>query len=108
VIALYGANVFPEAELGYAYARWGKTSEAEKVIDDLKRTGKTGYSSYAIAKIYVALGRKEETLKWLQRAYREHAPEMCGFSADSAFASISSDSRFQDLVRRVGIPANSD
>jgi len=108
VIALYGANVFPEAELGYAYARWGKTFEAEKIIDDLKRTGKPGYSSYAIAKIYVALGRKEETLKWLQRAYREHAPEMCGFSADSAFASISSDSRFQDLVRRVGIPANSD
>lgn len=108
VIALYGANVFPEAELGYAYARWGKTSEVEKIIDDLKRTGKPGYSSYAIAKIYVALGRKEETLKWLQRAYREHAPEMSGFNADSAFASIGSDSRFQDLVRRVGIPANSE
>jgi eukaryotic-like serine/threonine-protein kinase len=108
VIALYGANIFPEAELGYAYAHWGRTTEAEKIIDDLKKTGKPGYSSYAIAKIYAALGRKEETLKWLQRAYRERAAQMDGFNADSAFASLRSDSRFQDLVRRVGIPANSN
>jgi TolB-like protein/DNA-binding winged helix-turn-helix (wHTH) protein len=108
VIALYGPNVFSEAELGYAYARGGRTSEAEKIINDLKKTGKPGYSSYAIAKICVALERKEQTLDWLQRAYRERAAQMSGLHADSAFASIRSDSRFQDLVRRVGIPTNSN
>jgi TolB-like protein/DNA-binding winged helix-turn-helix (wHTH) protein len=108
VITTYGTNVFPQAELAYAYARWGRSSEAEKIIDQLKKTATPGYSSYAIAKIYGGLGRKQEALKWLQRAYREHAPEMANFDGDPAFASLHEDSRFQDLELKVGIPAYSD
>ena len=104
VIALYGPNVFPEAELGYTYALSGRRSEAVKVIGDLKRTGRPGYSSYALARIFVALGRKDEAFTWLERAYEERAAQMPKLNGDSAFASLHSEPRFQDLVRRVGLP----
>ena len=104
VIALYGPNVFPEAELGYTYALWGRKAKAEKILGKLEKDGRAGYVSFAAAKICATLGRKEEALKWLEKAYGERATQMLGVGRDSAFASLHSDSRFQDLVRRVGLP----
>jgi TolB-like protein/Tfp pilus assembly protein PilF len=104
VIALYGPNVFPEAELGYTYALWGKQAEAERILEDLKKQRRPGYLSYAVAQICATLGRKQEALFWLQKAYEEHATQMIGAEGDSAFASLRSEKRFQDVVHRVGLP----
>ena len=104
VIALYGPNVFPEAELGYTYALWGKHAEAERILEDLKKQRRPGYLSYAVAQICATLGRKQEALFWLQKAYEEHATQMIGAEGDSAFASLHSEKRFQDVVHRVGLP----
>jgi len=104
VIALYGANVFPMANMGLAYARMGRQAEAESVIDDLRKKGRPGYSSYAIAQIWATLGHNQEAVRWLQRACDERAAQMIGIKSDSAFDSLRSDPRFQKLVRRVGLP----
>jgi len=102
VLTLYGPNVHPLARLGYCYALWGKKAEAEEILDQLKKERRPGYVSYAVAEIYEALGRKEEALGWLEKAYEERAPQMIGLKSN--FDTLSSDSRFQDLLRRVGLP----
>src|ERR1700730_3071336 len=102
VLTIYGPNVYPLARLGYTYAVWGRKTEAERILSELKREGRPGYVSYAIAEICAALGRNEEALRWLQRAYDERAAQMIGLKWD--FDSLRSDPRFQDLVRRVGVP----
>jgi TolB-like protein/DNA-binding winged helix-turn-helix (wHTH) protein/Tfp pilus assembly protein PilF len=102
VLTLYGPNVYPLARLAYCYALWGKKAEAEEILDQLKKERRPGYVSYAVAEIYEALGRKEEALGWLEKAYEERAPQMIGLKSN--FDTLSSDSRFQDLQRRVGVP----
>jgi TolB-like protein/Tfp pilus assembly protein PilF len=104
VISLYGRNVYPLAQLGLAYALSGRAAEAEAILDELKQQNRPGFPSYASAKICIALGRKEQALRWLQQAYQERAPQMIGLN-EPAFASLRSDPTFKDLVRRVGLPA---
>jgi TolB-like protein/DNA-binding winged helix-turn-helix (wHTH) protein/Tfp pilus assembly protein PilF len=104
VISLYGRNVYPLAQLGLAYALSKHTAEAEIILEELKRQSRPGFLSYASAKICIALGRKDEALMWLQKAYEERAPEMIGLN-EPAFVSLRADPRFRDLVRQVGLPA---
>src|SRR4029077_5355433 len=105
VLKLYGPNVYPLERLGLTYVAWGKKSEAEKILRQLKDEGRPGFVSYAIAEICEALGRREEALQWLTKAYDERAAQMIGVKRD--FDSLRSDSRYQDLVRRVGVPPGS-
>jgi TolB-like protein/DNA-binding winged helix-turn-helix (wHTH) protein/Tfp pilus assembly protein PilF len=102
VLTLYGPNVYPLGRLGYSYALLGRKGEAERIIHQLEQEHRPGYVSYAIAEIYEALGRKQEALGWLQKAYNEHAAQMV--SLNSRFPSLHSDPHFLELVRRVGIP----
>jgi tetratricopeptide (TPR) repeat protein len=103
VLTLYGDNVYPLARLGQIYAIWGKPAEAEKILGLLKKEGRVGYVSYASAEICETLGRKEEALRWIEKAYNERAAQMIGLQGD--FSSLHSDPRFQNLVRRMGFPA---
>jgi tetratricopeptide (TPR) repeat protein len=102
VLMLYGPNVYPLARLGYTYALWRKTAEANSILDQLRAAHRPGYVSYAIAQICEALGRKEEALYWLEKAYDERAAQMIGLNGD--FGSLRSDPRFQALAQRVGVP----
>ncbi|MBA4122957.1 MAG: protein kinase [Acidobacteria bacterium] len=73
----------------------------ELLVEDAKR--KT-VSPADFASIYAFLGEKEKTLEWLEKAYqqREFAILYIKISPDYKF--LRDDSRFQDLMRRVGLP----
>ena len=92
-------------ELGYIYARQGKRQEALQMIAELQRRSTHHYTdSASAARIYIALGDKDSAFVWLQKAYDEHSPHMILIDADSAYDPLRSDPRFQDLVRRIGLP----
>ena len=57
-----------------------------------------------IAEAYARLGDKDLAFQWLERAYREREAGIVGLNTDPAWASLRSDPRFKDLVRRVGLP----
>jgi hypothetical protein len=57
-----------------------------------------------MAYLYESVGDKESAFVWLQKAYDEHNHEIVGLKTDLMWDGLRSDPRFEDLVRRVGLP----
>jgi len=93
------------ASLGHAYATSGKKGEAQKLLDELKTRSKQRYvSPYLIAFPYIGLGDREQALAWLEKGYESHDQWMIWLRSDPKLDSLRSDSRFTELLRRVGFP----
>lgn len=56
------------------------------------------------ARIHARLGEIDEALKWLEQSYQEHECLLVLMNAQEWWDPLRCDPRFQDLVRRVGIP----
>jgi hypothetical protein len=54
-----------------------------------------------VARVYVALGEKENTLTWLRKAYDERSPQLPFLNVDPRWDPLRSDPQFQDLLRRM-------
>jgi hypothetical protein len=52
--------------------------------------------------IYHGLGRRDETLSWLERGYREREPRMVFLESEPKWNTLRGDPRFQDLLHRIG------
>jgi len=89
-------------ELGHAYALAGRSSEAERIVAQLRDLLKERYTmSYVVALTYTALGDKEQAFAWLEQAFRDRTDAILYIKVDPFLDPLRSDSRFQDLVRRV-------
>lgn len=101
-----GGSPVMKARLGWAYARIGKTVEARRILRELEDEAKTRYvAACLIASLHVALGDKEEAFAWLDKAFQERDVLLLTLNIESHLDPLRSDRRFQDLVRRVGLPA---
>lgn len=60
-------------------------------------------SAYGLAVLYTRLGEKEKAIQSLERAYQERELAMTEIGVEPALDSLRSDSRFQTLLRRVGL-----
>ena len=91
------------ANLARAYVASGKRSEALKLLGDLKKRSNPGYSNAPeIAVIYTSLGDTDQAMNWLEKGYEERFNP--GVLLRPGFDSLRSDSRFQNLVYRIGLP----
>jgi hypothetical protein len=59
-----------------------------------------------IAADYAALGEKRKAFEWLDKAFQMHASGLPYVKVDHRFEfeALRPDSRFQDLLRRMGLP----
>jgi serine/threonine protein kinase/Tfp pilus assembly protein PilF len=105
-VELSQGDTDPMAGLAHAYAVTGRRADAEKILRELQRQSKTSYvSPYHIATIYAGLGDKDRAFEFLEKAYRERSSDLPYFlKFDLRIDNLRSDPRFQDLVRRVGLP----
>jgi len=96
-----GSTTF-ESNLAYAYAASGARNEASKILDDLKKASRESFSNAPeIALVYVGLDDKDQAMVWLEKAYVERFnPSVL---RRPAFDPLRSDSRFQDLLHRIGL-----
>jgi TolB-like protein/DNA-binding winged helix-turn-helix (wHTH) protein/Flp pilus assembly protein TadD len=99
---LSGGSPISIANLARAYVASGKKSEAVKLLGDLKKRSNPGYSNASeIAMIYASLGDADQAMNWLEKAYEERFNP--GVLLRPGFDPLRSDSRFQNLVHRVGL-----
>ena len=103
-LAISDENTFAISGLGHAYASSKQRAQAQKLLEQLKDLTTRRYvapSDFAL--IYLGLGEKDETFKWLQKAYRERCWYMVMLNVDPRLDELRADPRFQDLVHRVGL-----
>lgn len=60
--------------------------------------------SAALALDYAKLGEKEKALTWLERAYEAHTRDLIYLNVEPQYDPIRDDPRFQEVVRRIGLP----
>ncbi|MFY9618848.1 MAG: protein kinase [Pyrinomonadaceae bacterium] len=98
-------NSIPEvvAGVGHGYAVSGRKAEALKIIRELQERSKKEFiPSYTIATIYAGLGEKEQALHHLTKSYEEGSFYMIHLKVEPILDPLRSDSRFTDLLRKVG------
>jgi tetratricopeptide (TPR) repeat protein len=98
-----GVDTSTQCYLGYALAKAGKRTEAEALLKQLETT-KEYVSPAELAILYIGLGDKERSLSALERSYAAHDLQMQYLVADPHYDSLRSEPRFQELVRKVGLP----
>jgi len=88
--------------LGNIYARAGKTREAEAVLHELLELQGARYvSPLDFALVYRGLGKAEELFQCLERAAADRCGRLAWSVVDPRLASLRSDPRFLDLLKRV-------
>jgi Flp pilus assembly protein TadD len=103
-IQLSGDSPIFSANLARAYVATNRKTEAVELLNDLKRSSVPGYPLAAeIAMVYTALGDKDQAMTWLEKGYEERFNP--GVLLRPCFDLLRSDSRFQDLARRIGLPS---
>jgi tetratricopeptide (TPR) repeat protein len=107
-VSLSGGSSLCVSSLAHAYAIAGRRSEAEMLLHQTNERAQHAYvPSFHVAIIYAGLGRKDETLAWLERGYQERSAWMVWLKVDPRFDFVRSDARFQNLLRRLGLPIGS-
>jgi Flp pilus assembly protein TadD len=108
-----GCGVDGLARIGYLQGLRGRESQAMQILDTLKarvderdRSGTQGDLAVGVATVYMGLGKREETLTWLERAAELRAGWMLYLAIDPTFKPLHGEPRFQALLRRIGLPTS--
>ncbi len=95
-----------QALLGRAYAQTGQSAKAKEILEDLKMRSRREYvSPFDIAVIHVGLGDLISAFECFEMAYHQRVFRIIELTLPM-FDNLRSDKRWQDLIRRIGLPAN--
>jgi TolB-like protein/DNA-binding winged helix-turn-helix (wHTH) protein/Flp pilus assembly protein TadD len=93
------------AFVAHARALSGDKPGARKILAELERLSNDTYvSPWWRAIVYPDLGDKEKAFYWLEKAYQGREHDLVFSKVWPMFDSLRSDPRYQDLMRRVGLP----
>ena len=93
------------AEQVQVYRRGGFRAVLEWEVDVLKRKAAKQYVSPTdFADAYALLGRKEETIRYLEQSYQERAPRLVFLQSDPTLDFLHSDPRYRAIVNKMGLP----
>jgi serine/threonine protein kinase/Tfp pilus assembly protein PilF len=102
---LAGASPLYLAMLGHGFAVAGNSSEAHKILNQLKEQSARSYvSSYCMAEIYLGLGDEDQVFEWLEKAYEERARTLVMLKVEPAVDPLRFDRRFENLLQRMNFP----
>jgi hypothetical protein len=93
-------------DLAGTYALAGKKAEMKDCLERATSISPGGVLPElgATAEMYVVLGDVDRALQVMESAYRRRDGRLILLNADPRFDSLKSDSRFQQLLQRIGLP----
>ena len=102
---LFGTDPKKIAQLKEAMAKSGAQGYWRRTLENYRETAKSRYvPSVLVAEACVRVGDKDSAFEWLERGFEERDDLMIDLKVEPVFDGLRSDPRFQDLIRRVGIP----
>ena len=106
-----GDTAIVEALIGVIYAKTGERRQAEEILEKVRTSRREAAPPNArlnyegnLALLYDALGMRDEAFATLEKAYAERNPTLPFAGTSPAFDNLRSDSRFKDLLKRMGLP----
>jgi DNA-binding winged helix-turn-helix (wHTH) protein/tetratricopeptide (TPR) repeat protein len=98
-----GGNSKVIALRGYLFAKLGRIGEALEVLNTLEAVSRERYvPPYATALVLVGLGRHDQALDWLDRAYDAHDVHLLLLPIDPKWDALRADTRLPALIKRCG------
>jgi TolB-like protein/DNA-binding winged helix-turn-helix (wHTH) protein len=96
---LFGATPAELAALKHAFQREGMRGVWRM---DLERISKSADPDpYRLATLSSRLGKTDQAITWLERAYQSHHPRLEEIKQSGEFHNLRSDPRFADMLRRL-------
>jgi tetratricopeptide (TPR) repeat protein len=83
-----GMRAFRRQELEWATAEWDGWH----------------WAATDISRLQLRLGQRDEAMKWLEKAYEARSGSLVWIDMGDQWKELRSDPRFQDLLRRIGLP----
>jgi len=91
--------------LAHAYARAGDKTEAEKLLAELVAESNKQYvSPYYLAVVYVGLGRDQQAMDWLEKAFADRSNGLVFLKVEPELDSLRANPRFIALQKKLGFP----
>ena len=89
------------ANLGYAYARDGRTNEARQILEKLKGIAAGGGAPFwPIAFVHLGLGEMDQAFVWLERATESRMEDPRVWKTDPLMADVVKDPRYAALLKK--------
>jgi TolB-like protein/DNA-binding winged helix-turn-helix (wHTH) protein len=102
---LFGTDPKKLVQLREAMAKSGAQGYWKRTLENYRESAKLHYvPPVLVAQACVRVGDKECAFRWLEKGFQERDDLMINLKVEPVFDGLHSDPRFQDLVRRVGIP----
>ena len=93
------------SELGYANARAGHRKEALAALEELRvQSAHRFVDPYLLAAVHMGLGDKNATIAALHHAVEERSGWLPWLKVEPKWDPLHGDARFNELLRRVGLP----
>jgi tetratricopeptide (TPR) repeat protein len=104
-VNLSGGSPLMRAALAQSYAEAGRAKDAREILDDLTKLAQHKYvAAQFFAGIHIGLGENNRALEYLEKSCAEHCHWLIYLHIDPSMDSLREDPRFQELLRRVGLP----
>lgn len=91
-------------QLGRIYARMGRRREALEIVRTIEKDNTVGGAEFGLAAIYSALGDRDHAMAALEKGIQSRSLLAFVF-VDPQLDALRSDPRFQELLRRAGLPS---
>lgn len=92
------------AELACFYAVAGRREEAQKILDQLNKLPTSNLTPCDFATIHVSLGNIEQAYELLDKAYAIHDTSLGGLYRNPFFEPLRRQPRFNELLKKIGLP----
>lgn len=107
--AIWGSLIRNEVKTKVAmaqiYAAAGRHEEALKIAYEAEQSMKLSGNDYrGMGLIYAALGENDKAFNWLGKSFEKHEESLCSIIVDPKMDPLRDDPRFNELVRRIGLP----
>jgi serine/threonine-protein kinase len=104
-VTLSGGSTLMRAALAHTYGIANRIKDAREILESLTKLAQQKYvAPYFLAGIYIGIGENDRALEYLEKAYEEKSHWLIYLHVDPSMDTLRDDPRFQDLLRRVGLP----
>jgi TolB-like protein/DNA-binding winged helix-turn-helix (wHTH) protein/Tfp pilus assembly protein PilF len=109
VLAISKEDAWATSGIARTYALADQKRESEAVLRGILHAAKNREDlALQLATVYTALGENDRALAWLEKAYQRRDGGLILLNVVPEFQSLHLDPRFDDLLRRLGLPRNGE